>query len=208
MMQAVDYVFTQLAAAYGAAWDKSLGVAPLADIKTRWLYELEPFRHSKKRIMWALTHLPKFAPNAMEFHQLCRQAPAADVLALPEPAADPARVAAELAKLTPLCRSRAQSLPVDSKAWARRIMQRHSEGEKINVYPLRCAREALGLPEPDPVYRAQPGASGAPGADSPRAPVAAPIDPAQAMTPAEAFYAAEQAARSFGGQSSAAMACA
>jgi hypothetical protein len=189
MMQAVDYVFTQMAAAYGAAWDKSLGVAPLSDIKSRWLYELEPFRHSKKRIVWALAHLPKFAPNAMEFHQLCRQAPAPELLALPEPAADPARVAAELARLAPLCRSRASNTPTDPKAWAHKIMKRSAEGEKVNIYPLRCARQALGLPEPEPVYRTRPGLNKAE-----HAPVAPP-PPAQSMTPAEAYFAAEQAAR-------------
>jgi len=194
-MQAVDYVFTQLAAAYGAAWDKSLGVAPLADIKTRWLYELEPFRHSKKRIVWALAHLPKFAPNAMEFNQLCRQAPAPELLALLEPASDPARVATELARLAPLCRSRAKDAPADPKAWARKIMQHHAAGKKINAYPLRCARQALGLPEPEPVYRMRPGAARA---DHAPAPSPATPAPAQAMTPAEAFYAAEQAARQAG----------
>jgi len=201
MMQAVDYVFTQLAAAYGAAWDKSLGVAPLSDIKSRWLYELEPFRHSKKRIMWALAHLPKFAPNAMEFHQLCRQAPAPELLALPEPAADPARVAAELARLAPLCRSRSKDAPVDPKAWARKIMQRHDAGEKINICPLRCARQALGLPEPEPVYRTRPGAVRADHAPAP--PPATPA-PAPAMTPAEAYFAAEQAARQAGSHAAAA----
>lgn len=158
MMQAVDYIFTKMAAAYGAAWDKSLGVAPLPDIKTRWLYELEPFRHSKKRIMWALSHLPKFAPNAMEFHQLCRQAPAPEVPLLPEPQADPERVSAEVAKLAQV-RQAASNQPVDHKAWARKIMQRHADGEKINLYPLRMAREALGLPLPEPRRMRRQGAA-------------------------------------------------
>jgi hypothetical protein len=101
-------------------------------------------------------------------------------------------VAAELARLAPLCRSRAKDAPVDPKAWARKIMQRHESGKKINVYPLRCARQALGLPEPEPVYRTRPSAARADHVPAP--PPAAPA-PAQAMTPAEAYFAAEQAAR-------------
>ena len=176
MMQAVDYVFTQMAAAYGAAWDKSLGAAPLTDIKSRWLYELDPFRHSKKRIVWALAHLPKFAPNAMECAQLCRQAPAPELMALPEPAANPERAAVELARLAPLFQRHATAAPDNPKAWAHQIMRRHENGEKVNAFPLRCARRSLGLSEPEPGYRSR-----------------AEVTP-QAMTPAEAYYAGKKAA--------------
>ena len=89
----------------------------------------------------------------------------------------------------------------DGKDWARKILRRHSAGEKINLYPLHLAREVLGVPEPELAQRAHPGAARASAPVAPRA-------TAQAMTPAEAFYAAEQAARSVGGYSSAAMACA
>jgi hypothetical protein len=74
-------------------------------------------------------------------------------------------------------------------------MQRHEAGKKINIYPLRCARQALGLPEPEPVYRTRHGAVRADHAAT--APPATPA-PAQAMTPAEAYFAAEQAARHSG----------
>lgn len=89
----------------------------------------------------------------------------------------------------------------DGRDWARKILRRHAAGEKINPYPLHLAREVLGVPEPEPVV------CGRPGADRASVP-AEPRVTEQAMTPAEAFYAAEQAARSAGGYSSAAMACA
>ncbi len=89
----------------------------------------------------------------------------------------------------------------DGKDWARRIMRRHAAGEKINLYPLHLAREVLGVEEPAPAHRGRPIAART------SAPVA-PRHPVQAMTPAEAFYAAEQAARSAGGYTSAATACA
>lgn len=85
----------------------------------------------------------------------------------------------------------------DGRDWARRIIAKHADGQQVNLYPLRLAREVLGVPKPAPVVRGRPGAARA------RAPVEPPA-PAQAMTPAEAFYAAEQ--DSVGGYSSAAMA--
>lgn len=94
----------------------------------------------------------------------------------------------------------------DGRDWARRIMRRYGAGEKINPYPLNLAREVLHLPTPAPVAAAHYGANRA------SAPVVqalphAPLAPL-AMTPAEAFFAAEQAARSAYGSSGTAMAVA
>ena len=46
MIKAVEYIFAQCSATYGAAWDRSLGQAPIADIKTAWLSAVEPFSNS------------------------------------------------------------------------------------------------------------------------------------------------------------------
>lgn len=141
MMKAVDYIFSQLAATYGAEWERSLGKAPIGDIKTVWLNALEPFKNSKRRIMWALQNLPERCPNPMQFKALCLQAPAEPVLALPEPVADPKRVAAELAKLAPIVATENKH---DDKAWARAILIRHKGGLKVNQASLKMARDALG----------------------------------------------------------------
>lgn len=142
MIQAVEYIFAQCAATYGAAWDRSLGQAPIADVKTAWMNAIEPFRNSKKRIVWALQNLPERVPNAIEFRNLCRQAPHADTTpALPEPKADPQRVAAELAKLG-AARDRVQH-PHGHKQWAHTLKARDDAGLPVGTFARRCYREAL-----------------------------------------------------------------
>jgi len=142
----IERIFKRLAATYGAAWDRSLGQTPIMDVMTVWAHELSGFlqhRRAMQSIAWALENLPDRCPNVIEFKSLCRKAPALDVPALPEPAADPARVAAELAKLAPL-----RAEPVsrhDSKAWAKRLQSRHAAGETLNMNQVRCYRNALGL---------------------------------------------------------------
>jgi hypothetical protein len=141
--QAIDRLFTRLGATYGAQWDKSLGTAPLGDVKTLWAHELAPFANSLHRIAWALENLPARCPNVIEFKQLCRQAPAPDVPELPEPKADPERLKQELSKLGDLRAKLVTDTRVDHKAWAKRIMVRYRAAERINPTVLRFAREAL-----------------------------------------------------------------
>jgi hypothetical protein len=62
---------------------------------------------------------------------------------LPEPKADPERLARELSKLQDLKQLVTKALPVDHKAWAKRILQRHADGEKTNPTSIRFAKEAL-----------------------------------------------------------------
>lgn len=142
MIQAVDYIFAQCAATYGAAWDKALGQAPISDTKTVWLNAIAPFKSSKKRIVWALQNLPERCPNPIQFRNLCQQAPMPELPALPEPKADPERVARELAKLGQI-RSKQES-PHGLKDWAHRLQARDQAGEKLNSYQKSCYRAALG----------------------------------------------------------------
>ncbi len=147
-LSAVAHVFKTLAATYGAAWDRSLGQAPLADVMTIWEYQLSPFKQSreaKMMILWALENLPERCPNAIEFKALCRRAPAAVLPALPEPQAGPMRMAAELDKLAPLRKMAAQRVVIDYKDWARRLKLRHESGDDLNLNQVRCYRNALGL---------------------------------------------------------------
>jgi len=146
---AVAYVFSELAATYGAAWDRSIGQAPIADVKTKWADALGSYLHSneaKRSIMWALKNLPDRCPNSREFRTLCGHAPARVMPALPEPKADPERVAAELAKLGQLKSTRAT--PANGmKDWAYRLKARHEAGEKLNTNQVLCYREALHITE-------------------------------------------------------------
>lgn len=122
MLKAIDRLFHRLSTTYGADWDRSLGQVPIADAKTVWAHELSVFKNSLHRIAWALENLPERCPNVIEFRALCRRAPASELPALPEPKADKARVAAELAKLVPIKAMSAS--PVDYKAWAKRTCTR------------------------------------------------------------------------------------
>jgi len=146
--KAVDHVFTVLEAVYGAAWARSMGASPLGTVKTVWAFQLGQFTHSnaaKRSIIWALKNLPDTAPSVMQFRNLCRQAPAAEVLHLPAPKADPDRVAQELSRLEPVRQSVANRGVIDDKAWAKQIIAKAIAGEFVNVAPLRVARQALGL---------------------------------------------------------------
>lgn len=142
--KAVDRLFDRLGATYGASWDRSLGSAPIADVKAVWAHELAGFADKLPMVAWALENLPERVPNVIEFRALVRRAPVPDAPRLPEPKADPQRVKAELAKLAPaISASRSPQTPCDHKAWAKRILARHEGGERLNATTLRFAKEAI-----------------------------------------------------------------
>lgn len=141
-IQAVDRLFTRLAATYGAAWDRSLGQTPIADVKSVWAHELSGYAQNLAAIAWALENLPDTPPNVLQFRTICRRYAPPDSPRLPEPKADPERVRAELAKLVDL-KARVQSQGRDGRGWARSIMARYQACERINPTVLRFAREAL-----------------------------------------------------------------
>ena len=143
-MAAIDRLFERLALTYGASWQHSLGAAPIMDIKSMWAHELAPFlqsRESMNRVVWALENLPERPPNAIQFKNLCRQAPAPETPMLPSPPANPERVAAELAKLAPLLTQKQEH--TDPKAWAKRMMLDYKGGIKRPVAVVQMARQAL-----------------------------------------------------------------
>lgn len=146
-VKAIDRLFERLALTYGAAWVRQWEGLNLNDIKAMWAHELAGYASRLDAIAWALENLPPKCPNVIEFKHLCRQAPAPEAPRLPEPKADPERVKAELAKLGHKPPSERASGPVtvDHKAWAKRIIARHEQGEKIRPISLRFAREALGV---------------------------------------------------------------
>ena len=140
----VEALFTKLQLTYGRDFLGRWEGVNLADVKTDWGHELAGFEHQPECIAYALAHLPDKAPTVMEFRAICRKCPPkADVVLLDRGVlASPERVAAEVAKLTPM-RLRVES---DSKDWARRLLARHEAGEALGLTQLRFAREALGLP--------------------------------------------------------------
>lgn len=117
---AVDHVFSVMGATYGAAWDRSLGTAPISDVKTIWGDALSDFMHSddaKRAIVWGLKNLPDTVPNARQFRSLCRNAPSKKPEMLPAPAVNPEIAARVLGGL------KAQGVQkTDWKQWARVIV--------------------------------------------------------------------------------------
>ena len=138
----VDALFTKLTLAYGRDFLARWEGLDICDVKTDWGHELAGFVNHPEAIAYALANLPQRPPTVLEFRALCRRAPVKDAPKLEAPRADPARVAAELAKLAPM---RSQARPViDGKDWARRLLARHDAGEKLRPIQVRFAREALG----------------------------------------------------------------
>lgn len=136
--KAVDRIFERMAATYGASWDRSLGQSPLTDVKGAWGHELSGFAERLSDIAWALDNLPERVPNVIEFRNHVRRAPASEVLRLPEPKADPARIAAELAKLAPL-RVEGTARRNDT-AWAHRIVAKKKAGVPVSVAVFAMAK--------------------------------------------------------------------
>lgn len=157
--EAIDRIFDRLSATWGRDFMNQWEGLKGDKIKAAWAHELSGYNPdlkpnpelvSTKKLMqpiaWALENLPEKPLNAIQFRALCQRAPAPVMLRLPEPAADPDRVAAELDKLAPARQTVASAGPVDHKAWARRLVANHAAGICVSVGPLRFAREALGLP--------------------------------------------------------------
>lgn len=145
-LETVDRIFRRLGATYGRQWAAMWDGLDTRDVKSMWGHELSAFAGAgMHRIAWALENLPERAPNAIEFKRLCFQAPAGEEKQLPSPAADPARVQAELAKLGGMRPARNAGNPGHMKDWARSLVARHEAGEKIRPISLRFAQEALGI---------------------------------------------------------------
>lgn len=135
---AVDHVFSVLGATYGASWDRSLGTAPINDVKTVWGDALADFMHSddaKRAIVWALKNLPDTVPNPRQFRSLCRTAPSREVVMIPGPPADPAVVAKVLGALNYKVATK-----IDCKQWARVILA-NPKGRTPTI--IAMAKEAL-----------------------------------------------------------------
>lgn len=140
-IELIDHLFNRLAATYGAAWDRSLGQAPINDVKTVWLDALSHFLQSKEKmqaIKYGLENLPDRCPNVMEFRTICRQMPIAAEPLLPLPPANPERVAVEMQKL-----SKPVTGTVDHKAWAKKIVAEYAMGIKRTPTIIKMAQDAL-----------------------------------------------------------------
>lgn len=143
----VEKIFTKLTLIYGRDFVARWEGLSIADVKTDWGHELAGFAEHPEAIAYALQNMPLGKPpTVLEFRAIARKAPMPERKLLPEPQADPERLKRELSKLG---ETRAKSVETaaryDPKDWARRIIHRHTAGEKITPITLRFANEALGI---------------------------------------------------------------
>lgn len=144
-IKAIDRLFDRLGLTYGSAWSRKWDGMPINEVKSLWAHELAYYANHLDAVAWALENLPENCPNVVEFKNICRKAPEPEKPRLPEPKANPERLAAELSKLSEI-KKKVLSTPVaatDGRDWARRIIARHNAGEKLNACTLRFAKEAL-----------------------------------------------------------------
>jgi hypothetical protein len=142
---AIDEAFARLANLYGREFTAKFENEDIDKVKAAWLVELQPLPSVLDRIAWALHHLPERCPNAIQFRNLCQQAPNPQQQALIKSSA-PVRgpTPDELAALVALRDSILMRKP--SKEWAHDLIAKHERGEHVDSYPLRCAREVVGVP--------------------------------------------------------------
>ena len=150
-LKAIERLFDRLGATYGREWTGKWDGIDDSSVKSLWAHELSAFadRERMTAVAWALENLPEKCPNAIQFRNLCRQAPQWQALQLDAPKADPRIVDAEMAKIaaTALRSSSNPEQRGDPLAWAKRLKARHDKGEKLGHYQIFCYRKALGLDE-------------------------------------------------------------
>lgn len=138
-MSWIDRIFDKLTLTYGQAFLRRWADIDINAVKSDWGYELAGFAQQPRAIAFALENLPaERPPTVLEFRAMARRAPAEDVPRLPEPKADPARVAAELAKLAPI----RQHIEVKSRTeWAHRIIAKQAAGVPVTRTVLAMAQD-------------------------------------------------------------------
>lgn len=144
----VDAIFTKLGLAYGRDFLGRWEGLPISAVKTDWSECLKGFVDHPESIAFALSNLPDSRPpTAQEFRALCRQAPLYAKQALPAPKADDSLVTEQLRKMS----ASAFKAPkdsrgnVDHKLWAKRLNERHQNGEKLNLIQVNAYRKALDI---------------------------------------------------------------
>lgn len=146
----VDKIFSKLTLVYGRDFIGRWEGLELADVKTDWSHELAGFENFPEGIAFALQNMPaNKPPTVLEFKAIALKAPKPAFKMLEAPKADPARVAAELAKLGHKSKDKRMSIgSVDPKGWAKALQAKDEAGEKMNPTIRRFCREALRLDQP------------------------------------------------------------
>lgn len=136
----IDRIFDKLTLTYGQAFLRRWADIDINAVKSDWAHELAGFAQHPRAIAFALENLPaERPPTVLEFRAMARRAPAEDLPRLPEPKADPARVAAELAKLAPVLKG--NDVRPGRTDWAHRILAKHAAGARVTRTVLAMAED-------------------------------------------------------------------
>jgi hypothetical protein len=157
----VDHLFAKLAVRYGAAFLRQWPDAEPALVKADWAEVLDGT--SGDALGYALRYLPAAPPNALQFRDICRRAPAPTMEALPAPhePADPGRVREIVARLHSSDAETA-GLPLAERC-ARTILRIVAErGGRVSNAQAEQLRAMAHMLQPDTLTRARRYVTGMP----------------------------------------------
>ena len=138
----VERIFEKLTLVYGRTFLDRWAGLDIEAVKADWAHELDGLERKPEAIAYALKNLPaERPPTVLEFRAITYKRPADAAVVIEAPQASPETVAANLLAMAPV---RKTPLP-DMKDWARRIVARAEQGDKIRPYSLQLARGALRL---------------------------------------------------------------
>lgn len=95
----IDALFARLGVRYGAAFARQWPDADMEAVKADWGHVLARFNNHPEAIRYALENLSDLPPNAMQFREIARRGWVENTPMLPEPEADPERMAAAIESL-------------------------------------------------------------------------------------------------------------
>lgn len=130
-------LFDRLTAVYATQWLSKWEGMNIDMVKSVWQDELD--RITVRQVKYALANLPRdFPPNAMQFRDLCKQAPDPPVAMIRDASRkpDPKRLAEILAKLP-------KFVNPDPLACAKMHLARLRSGEKLTQNQIDLVRAAL-----------------------------------------------------------------
>lgn len=133
----VDKIFEQLTLTYGQQFLGRWRDVDLNAVKSDWASQLSGLQGFPKGIAYALENLDaEKPPTVLMFKALALRAPRPDLPRLDEPKADPARVAAEFAKLAPM-RDTLKNAPAGRLDWARALKAKDEMSPKLVTSTVR-----------------------------------------------------------------------
>lgn len=140
----VDKIFARLTVRFGNRFLDRWNGVDMDAVRFDWASVLDGFEQWPDAIKFAIENMDdEKPPTATMFRTFALKAPKPELLQLPEPKADPVRMAAALGKLEHV--RNAQASPHGMKDWAYRLKARHDAGDKLNPNQIRCYQAALGL---------------------------------------------------------------